>query len=129
MVPGNICTYPVVGHWKYIGVGWGGGGVKWNFLWSEGWGAGIACSRPSVSGAVRRAAGKQGKNEEGLGKEDSFPDHPRSRSLVFIRLLFFTRSVFVRYHQLRAWNRLGLAQSTVMILYFSKVSNVVVVLV
>ena len=25
----------------------------------------IACSRPSVSGSVRRAAGERGKNEEG----------------------------------------------------------------
>ena len=29
-----------------------------------------ASSRPSVDGAVRRAAGEQGKNEEGLGLED-----------------------------------------------------------
>ena len=28
----------------------------------------LACSRPSVSGSVRRAAGKRGKNEEGLGR-------------------------------------------------------------
>ena len=30
----------------------------------------IACSRPSVSGSVRRAAGERGKSEEGLGRED-----------------------------------------------------------
>ena len=30
----------------------------------------LACSRPSVSGSVRRAAGERGKNEEGLGRED-----------------------------------------------------------
>ena len=27
---------------------------------------GLACSRPSVSGSVRRAAGERGKNEEGI---------------------------------------------------------------
>ena len=32
--------------------------------------SGIACSRPPVSGSVRRAAGVRGKNEEGLGRED-----------------------------------------------------------
>ena len=31
----------------------------------------LACSRPSVGGAVRRAAGERGKNEEGLGREDT----------------------------------------------------------
>ena len=29
----------------------------------------LACSRPSVSGSVRREAGERGKNEEGLGRE------------------------------------------------------------
>ena len=28
----------------------------------------LACSRPSVSGSVRRAAGERGKSEEGLGR-------------------------------------------------------------
>ena len=35
---------------------------------------GVACSRPSVGGAVRRAAGERGKNDEGLGTK------PRSLS-------------------------------------------------
>ena len=33
----------------------------------------LACSRPSVSGSVRRAAAERGKNEEGLGREDGAP--------------------------------------------------------
>ena len=30
----------------------------------------LASSGPSVDGAIRRAAGEQGKNEEGLGREE-----------------------------------------------------------
>ena len=66
---------------------------------------GLACSRPSVGVAVRRAAAKQGKNEEGLGREDA----PRPPSLPLshlVSLAFSFAAVFVRYHQLRAWNRL-----------------------
>ena len=52
----------------------------------------LACSRPSVGGAVRRAPGERGKNEGGRALADS--------------LAFLLAAVFVRYHQLRAWNRL-----------------------
>ena len=48
----------------------------------------VACSRPSVSGSVRRAAGERGKNEEGLGRPRVFPEPPRSRSLTLNRLIF-----------------------------------------
>ena len=46
----------------------------------------IACSRPSVSGSVRRAAGERGKMRRVW--EGRTPDPPRSRSLTLTRLLF-----------------------------------------
>ena len=62
----------------------------------------VACSRPSVGGAVRRAPGERGKIEGGLGREDafclSFPDPPRFRSRLD-SLAFLLANVFVRYHQ------------------------------
>ena len=62
----------------------------------------VACSRPLVGGAVRRAPGERGKNEGGLGREDafclSFPDPPRSRFRLD-SLGFLLADVFVRYHQ------------------------------
>ena len=63
------------------------------------------CSRPSVSGSVRRAAGQRGKNEEGLGREARLPSLPLSHldSLAFSLAAVFVR---FRYHQLKAWNRL-----------------------
>ena len=50
VVSGNIRTYPVVRHWKYIGVGWGGGGggVEWNSCGVKNWGA--QTEQPSVRG-------------------------------------------------------------------------------
>ena len=56
----------------------------------------LACSRPSVSGSVRRAAGERGKNEEGLGREESrAPSLPLSH---LESLDFSLAAVFVRFH-------------------------------
>ena len=64
----------------------------------------LACSRSSVSGAVRRASRERGENEEGLGSEDARP--PSLRLSRRDSLAFSLDAVFVRYHQSRAWNRL-----------------------
>ena len=63
--------------------------------WARNFTLTVACSRPSVSGSVR-AAGERGKNERGLGRDGAL-SLPR---------LFSLAAGFVRYHRLRAWNRL-----------------------
>ena len=64
----------------------------------------VACSRPSVGGAVRRAPGERGKNEgiwEGRARERlSFLPRPLSLPLSrFDSLTFSLAAVFVRHHQ------------------------------
>ena len=53
------------------------------------------------------SAGRARKRKTGSLERKDLPDPPRSRSLALTRLLFSLAPVFVRYHELRARNRLG----------------------